>query len=514
MASLLGRAGVLGQRVIRCSAAKVTSVQFYDVHILLNGRTIWRTFATAAATDKSSSGKVTPITSKPEKKVEQTVSDLLTEDVYRERYIPITRRSIVRHLIAEKDFLTQDEKKFFTDFAVALDSAIVNRYHGVLQEVKTLFDPINPDKDTMQTRKWNRRERLDNEFWLIQKLEDVLERANFHELPKNVVQKALEEHEVNEGVRVSIDADKYDILRFWALGKETPKEKLPWYQALFWKTFKVVPRSPDYFKRVVVALRLKKDDKLVLKCFKEIPVNALEKLLPDGRIKINSLDKSLIGISLGIGFISIVTKIVTILAEMNTNWVVILTGATCLTAVQSWTQYKNKRNKYLADLNRLLYYKNIANNQGLLALLVDRAEDESFKEALLVYAFLLTYRPAPSPSTDSKKDVISESGGLTEARLHKMIEEWIVKKTGTKIKVNSSEAVKLLQDFGILRKDENRYQVISVEAALRNLPPQPQSLIARATDADLAEGYDRDSFLETEEQYKKEDEKAKRYGWF
>lgn len=55
---------------------------------------------------------------------------------FRERFIPITRRSIVRHLIEEKDFLSEDEKKKYEDFALALDSAIVNKYHGILQELK------------------------------------------------------------------------------------------------------------------------------------------------------------------------------------------------------------------------------------------------------------------------------------------------------------------------------------------------------------------------------------------
>ena len=36
----------------------------------------------------------------------------------------------------KKKFLTQEEQKYFEDFALALDSAIVNQYHGVLQELK------------------------------------------------------------------------------------------------------------------------------------------------------------------------------------------------------------------------------------------------------------------------------------------------------------------------------------------------------------------------------------------
>ena len=69
---------------------------------------------------------------------------------------------------------------------------------------KHLFDPLNPDKDTIETRKWNPRERQENEFWLLQRLDDIMEKANFHELPDEIINKALEEHVVSDGVRVSI----------------------------------------------------------------------------------------------------------------------------------------------------------------------------------------------------------------------------------------------------------------------------------------------------------------------
>ena len=55
---------------------------------------------------------------------------------FREKYIPITRRSIIRHLMEEEYFLNIEEKRMFEDFAVGLDTAIVNKYHGVLQDVK------------------------------------------------------------------------------------------------------------------------------------------------------------------------------------------------------------------------------------------------------------------------------------------------------------------------------------------------------------------------------------------
>lgn len=66
---------------------------------------------------------------------------------------------------------------------------------------QTLFDPVNPDKDTMPSQRFTRTERLDNEFWLLQKLEDVMEKANFHKLSDDTVTKALQEH-TNQGIRV------------------------------------------------------------------------------------------------------------------------------------------------------------------------------------------------------------------------------------------------------------------------------------------------------------------------
>lgn len=142
----------------------------------------------------------------------------------------------------------------------------------------------------------------------------------------------------------------------------------------------------------MVVIRQKKDSKLVLKAFKDVPVDALEMVLPDGKIKMNMLDKGLLSVSVGIAVVSIVVKVFMVLVEYNFDWSLLVTLLTGLISVRVWTVYKNKRNKYLVKLSRILYYKNLANNRSLLTLLVDRAEDESYKEALLVYFFLLTSR--------------------------------------------------------------------------------------------------------------------------
>ncbi|KAK6185030.1 hypothetical protein SNE40_007356 [Patella caerulea] len=464
---------------------------------------------TASSEEGGKGGKQDGIAVSPEEEVPTE------EQLYRERYIPITRRSVIRHIMEEEEFLTEEEKKKFEDFALALDSALVNKYHGILQELKSLFDPINPDKDTIQTRKWNRRERLDNEFWLLERLQDIMEKANFHELSKNTINTALSDHEAREGVRVSVNPLKYDILRFWALGREIPEQKFNLYEQFLSKVTRKPARKPiEYYKRVVVAIRLKKDQKLMLKAFKEVPVNALEMLLPDGTIKMSTMDKGILTTSAFIASVGIVAKLVTVLADMNIDWTLILTALTGIIGIRAWTVYNNRKNKYLVDVSRTLYYKNIANNRGLLTLLVDRAEDESFKEALLTYAFLLTKRSPSVRSLPSIQQKPAELGGITALTVEKSVEKWLQSKTGVVLDFDSSEAVVLLKNFGLLSESADKLHVLSLDAAFRNLPQKPQSIVARALEVDISEGYDRDEYLETEKEYAEEEKKSNKYGWF
>ena len=44
-----------------------------------------------------------------------------------------------------------------------------------------------------------KREKQEQEFWLLQKLSNLLEKAHFEEIPRKEVAKALEEHPVYEG---------------------------------------------------------------------------------------------------------------------------------------------------------------------------------------------------------------------------------------------------------------------------------------------------------------------------
>ena len=56
----------------------------------------------------------------------------------REKFIPVSRHSLVRCLMQRKYFMNEGELRKFESFAIALDSAIVNKYHDVWREIKVM----------------------------------------------------------------------------------------------------------------------------------------------------------------------------------------------------------------------------------------------------------------------------------------------------------------------------------------------------------------------------------------
>jgi hypothetical protein len=76
--------------------------------------------------------------------------------------------------------------------------------------------------------------------------------------------------------------------------------------------------------------------------------------------------------------------------------------------VKQWLKFKNRKILFMKTLADNLYFKNLDNNEGVLNHVIDGAEEEECKEALLAYYFLLKH-PA----------------GMTEAQLDDAIEGWL-----------------------------------------------------------------------------------------
>lgn len=153
----------------------------------------------------------------------------------------------------------------------------------------------------------------------------------------------------------------------------------------------------------------------MLKCFKEVPATSLEMLLPSGRTRMSVGDKLLLAGSTAVGLFTVVGEVTLFLAYSKLyfmNLVLPTVLASLLTGTMVLFNYTTKSKKYLEDLHRISYFKTVANNRGFLALMVDRAQDETFKEALIVYLCILSHRPpgARQEDTGYYQMVIAELG--------------------------------------------------------------------------------------------------------
>jgi len=158
-----------------------------------------------------------------------------------------------------------------------------------------------------------------------------------------------------------------------------PNEEISRWKRLFRKSNTNI--SNDYFKRVILAVRLKGQDRLYLKAFRDIPLKNLPQLLPIGKLQIGHFEQQLIWFTFFVGTSTAVTHLITTMANFHIPGLVI--GGSSLTLLLAlWSLRSSYRSKidYLSNMNRVLFYKNIASNKQLLAMIIDRAEDELSKE--------------------------------------------------------------------------------------------------------------------------------------
>ncbi|XP_078365388.1 transmembrane protein 143-like isoform X2 [Oculina patagonica] len=399
------------------------------------------------------------------------------------KFVPMTRKALIRRILEDENLVNTQDRHYFQDLAVHLDKAIAGTFHGVLGELKALYDPLNPDKETLTLQKFSKKERLDNEFWLLEKLSQLLEKAHFYELPVDEVHEALKEHDAGDGVLVSVDPKKYDVLRVWVVGKEfEPVDTGAWYSRIasgvvHW--FKPSVKAERY-KRVVIAIRAKKQNKLMLKSFKDIRCANLEHLLPEGKIRMTQFDQRVLAGTLTVGVAGVVIKLVSFLADYKISWTYIAISVAGIVALRAWNMYKNKRNSYLVRLSQTLYFKSIANNRALLTLLADRAEDEVFKVTLLAYSFLqASSNLQPLSGTDIGSGV-HKSDGMTVSELKQHVEDWMNSKFQVTLKYDPSEAIKQLENLGLLtmkqKGEQEIFSVLPVIDAFMKLPSPKESM--------------------------------------
>uniref|UniRef100_A0A8C2V2A8 Transmembrane protein 143 n=1 Tax=Chinchilla lanigera TaxID=34839 RepID=A0A8C2V2A8_CHILA len=183
---------------------------------------------------------------------------------YRERFIPFSKEQLLRLLI------------------------------------QALYDPINPDRETLDQPSLTEPQRLINEQEVLRALEPLLAQANFSPLSEDALAYALVVHHPQDEVQVTVNLDQYIYMQFWALGQrvgQMPRMSSVGSKRGFFT--KKLPAERRYFKRVVLAARTKRGH-LVLKSFKDTPLEGLEQLLPELKVRTPTLQRAALNLTLAV----------------------------------------------------------------------------------------------------------------------------------------------------------------------------------------------------------------------
>lgn len=273
-------------------------------------------------------------------------------------------------------------------------------YDDRWQDGRRAFDSAEPDAVLAQLRK-------------------VLTSANYTEVPREALRRALGESTVSR-VQVKVDLEAFDRLEFFRRSTVTSSAAVGRFTG--WRKREVV--RFEAYDRLVMYARFQDaawfDSRGTtppmpagsthLKLFQDVPEPDLEMLVPGIEVAMRTVDKVVLGVpALISGIVVAVTKLgaalvlATLLVaaslglrkdtpQIDTSTLVTLLGGGIALGGYLWRQWskiKTRRYDYLARLSESLYVKTLADGPRVLFALLDAAEEQDLKETLLAYRALL-----------------------------------------------------------------------------------------------------------------------------
>jgi hypothetical protein len=392
-----------------------------------------------------------------------------------EHFIPIRTSELVKLLCADHDLKPQDRDLFERLCRLVL-ATLHFEYNRRLEELKDAYAPFDPDHDTKSLLKINaaeRQHRLNDLFcdfcWLM-------EHASFKHLSCDDLEPALTGAS-DWGINMDVDFGAFERIAIFARGDARQTRTRRRLRRLY----RVEEATVPVYKRLVIILKMRKHkrlprdvdtDSVYLKVFKDIPKLDVKMLLPGARVCLSKFDRGRIGVPLLTGLGMIAWNLVRAAAEKilafgedvfsialgaasGNPWLVwIVASGAVGYSYQSYYGYQQLKQRYHLTLTESLYYQNLDSNAGVLTHLLDEAEEQEARQALLAYYFLWRY---------------AGEQGWTGAALDEAVETYLEGGTGLKVAFRVGGALGKLERLRIVAKDGDRYRAAPIDKALAML---------------------------------------------
>jgi hypothetical protein len=393
----------------------------------------------------------------------------------REHFIPIRRGELVDLLCADKGLKPQDAD-LFRQFCRLVTATLHFEYNQRLDKLKDDYAPFDPDRDTASLVKLGADERQRRINELFCEFGSLMERANFKHLSRGDLEPTLQGAS-DWGIPMDVDFGAFERIALFARGDAREKRTRRRLRNLY----RVEETAVPVYKRLVIILKMRKHKRLppevdtqsvYLKVFKNIPKQDVKMLLPGARVCLSRFDRGRIGVPLVTGTGMIAWRLIGSAWRAVLEWgddVLGALGAAVGTAsgnpwlmwvlasgaagygYQSYYGYQQLKKSYTLTLTESLYYQNLDSNAGVLTRLLDEAEEQEAREAILAYYFLWRY---------------AGEQGWTSASLDDYVEMYLEGSAGLKVDFEIGDAIAKLERMHIVRKHDNRYSAVPIEKAL------------------------------------------------
>lgn len=381
-----------------------------------------------------------------------------------EHFIPMRKADLLTKLAADGAF-SGHERAQFLELCRRLEAAFHYEYHERLEELKNAYAPFDPDADTLAIRQLSDGERNALTPPLFEKFVELLERANFRRLSRTELEEAVDAAS-DWGLNLHVDFSIFQELEVFARGDvASRRDRRRWH-----KLYRLESVDVPVYQRLVIIFRLHPHKRMesqnntrtvYIKIFKNIPKLDLDMLLPGSRVKMSLLDQgkiwfpTLTGVSLALYKIVQGALLVAYASVYGLVALLGLVGGTVGYGIKSFFGYLRTKDKHQLNLTRSLYYQNLDNNAGVLFRLIDEAEEQEFREAVLAY-YLLRQEAGEA--------------GWTEEHLDRQAEAWLLKATSMHVDFEVDDALAKLARLGLVESlPGNRLRAVSLDSALAHL---------------------------------------------
>ncbi len=391
-------------------------------------------------------------------------------------YIPARKRELAAVISAENGAAPG-----LTDVFTVLGAVFHYEAHDELETLKALYDPIDPDTPD------GRRDPTSRAFEAFEKaFAEALERANFTEIEPHDVQ-TLETTKALTGLAIKPSQAGIRRIRFFARGAEPETIEVRSWLGMRRQKFDV-----EMLDDVVVLVGFKSAEEIsgrdrsafarmrkgvrpgaaLIKHFRNVAVPELVTLHPGARLSMRPRDQVFLAAPALVGGVPVLLNLwpaLTVIFAVLAAYIGMgraiaddelrhaLTAASGLFAVGAFVmrqrmKFETQSLRYQKRLADTVYFRNLANNAGVIDLLIGAGEEQDSKEAFLAYWVLLK---AGHPMGKGELDMAAE--------------QFLHDRLKLEVDFEIEDALAKLERLGLVVSENDAYRAVPVDAALSKL---------------------------------------------